>query len=307
MEAGAAIVTAESLLALTPIAIKSIPLDPLSAVWSRILTSAALGAFLADSRQFKMRELTSAASLGALNLAHIASSYESFRHLPAGQAMSLLYTYPLWNLILGAVVRMEAIPSQTYFWMATATAGSVLLNVDPGRTATPAISSVKPDRFWGLGMGLLMALTESGMFTLTKMIGWTDAAKLVWVLNASAGIWLTLATLLGLVNFPPFLGFLGFLGDGPQLRPPPKNQKSQWITMEMAALTAFHAVVLFAGYWLRFYAIPRLSTVTYSILSYSGLLAAYFYGLMFMGERPGWISAAGAAIIVFSGLMIEWA
>lgn len=299
MEAGAAIVTAESLLALTPIAIKSIPLDPLSAVWSRILTSAALGAFLADSRQFKMRELTSAASLGALNLAHIASSYESFRHLPAGQAMSLLYTYPLWNLILGAVVRMEEIPSQTYFWMATATAGSVLLNVDPGRTATPASTSVKPDRIWGLGMGLLMALTESGMFTITKIIGWTDAAKLVWVLNASAGIWLTLATLLGLVNFPPFLGFLG-----PQNRP--QSQKSQGVTMEMAALTAFHAFVLFAGYWLRFYAIPRLSTVTYSILSYSGLLAAYFYGMIFMGERPGWISAAGAAIIVFSGLMIEW-
>lgn len=303
MEAGAAIVTAESLLALTPIAIKSIPLDPLSAVWSRILTSAALGAFLADSRQFKMRELTSAASLGALNLAHIASSYESFRHLPAGQAMSLLYTYPLWNLILGAVVRMEEIPSQTYFWMAMATAGSVLLNVDPGRTATPASTSAKPDKIWGLGMGLLMALTESGMFTITKMIGWEDPAKSVWVLNASAGLWLTLATLLGLVNFPAFLGFLDFLGP-----PPPLIRKSQGkgITLEMTALTAFHAIVLFAGYWLRFYAIPRLSTVTYSILSYSGLLAAYFYGLMFMGERPGWISVAGAAIIVFSGLMIEW-
>ena len=236
-----------------------------------------------------MRELTSTATLGALNLAHIASSYESFRHLPAGQAMSLLYTYPLWNLILGAVVRMEAIPSQTYFWMAMATAGSVLLNVDPGRTATPATPSIKPDKVWGVGMGLLMALTESGMFTVTKMLGWTDAAKSVWILNASAGAWLAIATLLGLVEVPSW------------------GSKGSNITVEMAALTVFHAFVLFSGYWLRFYAIPRLSTVTYSILSYSGLLAAYFYGLIFMGERPGWISVAGAAAIVLSGFMIEWA
>ena len=289
MLAAASIVTAESLLALTPVAIKQIPLDAVSAVWSRVLTSGTLGFFLADSWDVGSGEWTGAGALGALNLAHIASSYESFRHLPAGQAMSLLYTYPMWNLILGALCRGEAISGRTYGLMGAATAGSLLINLDPGRPSPPASlpHSVKPDRLWGIGMGLTMALTESGIFTITKMLQWSDAAKSVWVLNFSALLWLLLVTSLGLVKSPEFIAHGG------------TNDPAWW------GLTLFHTVALFGGYWLRFYAIPRLSTVTYSVLSFSGLLAAYLFGLIFVGERPGWVSVVGAVILVASAVMIE--
>ena len=70
-------------------------------------------------------------------------------------------------------------------------------------------------------------------------------------------------------------------------------------------LTAFHGVSHFTGYWLRFFAVPRLSVVTYSILSYAGLLASYLFGLVFLGERPGWISLLGAALIVVSGYFLQ--
>jgi drug/metabolite transporter (DMT)-like permease len=62
---------------------------------------------------------------------------------------------------------------------------------------------------------------------------------------------------------------------------------------------------MFSGYWLRFYAVPRLSTVTYSILSYAGLLASYLFGLAFLGEKPGWMSLVGAALIVAGGVLLQ--
>jgi drug/metabolite transporter (DMT)-like permease len=62
---------------------------------------------------------------------------------------------------------------------------------------------------------------------------------------------------------------------------------------------------MFSGYWLRFYAVPRLSVVTYSILSYAGLLASYLFGLVFLGERPGWWSLVGALLIFGGGLAIQ--
>ena len=286
MDAVAAGIGAESMLALTPIAIKQIPLNPVDALWSRVLTSGALGFFLADSWSIPWSDANGAASLGALNLAHIASSYESFRHLPAGQAMSLLYTFPLWNILFGAFFRREEISTRTYGLMMAATVGATLINMDPTivrSTAPPP--KTRPDAVWGIAMGLLMALTESGMFIVTKMLGWTDAAKSVWVLNTGAGLWLTLVTMLGIVQPPTFTGA--------------HNELGWW------GLTAFHTVSIFGGYMLRFYAIPRLTTVTYSVLSFTGLLASYLFGVLFVGEKPGWLSVFGAVVLVISGILIE--
>ena len=62
---------------------------------------------------------------------------------------------------------------------------------------------------------------------------------------------------------------------------------------------------MFSGYWLRFFAVPRLSVVTYSILSYAGLMASYLFGMLFLGERPGWLSLLGAVLIVASGVLLQ--
>ena len=285
--AGAAIVSAETILALTPIAIKKTPLDPISAIWSRTLSSAGLGYWLTSERSLPASEWAPASALGYTNLLHIASSYESFRHLPAGQAMSILYTYPLWNLVLGSVFRGEEISARSYGLMAAAAGGSVLLNMDPGIAAPSALGrEVQP--VWGVFMALIMALTESGMFTILKELDWKDAAKSVWVVNGSASAWLGLVTAAGIL----------FNGSHSVIQ----GHGSWWDTV---VLTAFHAFSLFSGYWLRFYAIPRLSTVTYSILSYAGLLASYIFGILFVRETPGWMSVLGAVIIMVSGFYLQ--
>lgn len=283
--AGAALVSAESILALTPIVIKKTPLDPISAIWSRLLTSAVLGYFLTADRSLKPAEWAGSVALGYTNLLHVATSYEAFRHLPAGQAMSLLYTYPLWNLVFTSVFNNEKIAQRDFYLIGAATFGSVLLNMDPGIAAPNTLGrTVNPG--WGLLNGLFMAFTESGMYTLLKGLGWRDPAKSVWVVNTSATGWL--AAISGLQHI-----LFGGLPDG------------KGTVNDLTLLTLFHGISLFSGYWLRFFAVPRLSTVTYSLLSYAGLLAAYIYGIFFLKEQPGWISILGAVIIVASGLVIQ--
>lgn len=288
MAASAAIVAAESILALTPIAIKKSPLDEVSAVWSRVLSSGALGYLLTGDRGLPRKEWGISTALGLTNLLHITSSYESFRNLPAGQAMSLLYTYPLWNLVLGSLFGGEKISRREFGFMGLAVLGSILLNTDPGPVGEAALGK-SPHALWGISMGLVMALTESVMHTLLRAAGWRDAAKSVWVVNGSASAWLAASQLIQ-----------GFFNGGVRM----VGLKSGTVT-DAVTLTAFHGVSMFSGYWLRFFAVPRLSVVTYSILSYAGLLAAYLFGFLFMGERPGWISVLGMVLIIISGILIQ--
>ena len=287
MSAAIALVGAESILALTPIAIKKTPLDPISAIWSRVLVSAGLGYLLAGDRGLASGDLPAATALGHANLLHIASSYESFRNLPAGQAMSLLYTYPLWNLVFGSLFLDETISARDYLAIFGAMVGSVLLNQDPGMPAEGALGG-KPRPSWGIFMGLIMALTESVMHTILKRLNWMDPAKSVWVVNGSAAGWLGVATL---ANWAIDGGVKGI------------ETGATWL--DTIWLTLFHGVSMFSGYWLRFFAVPRLSTVSYSMLSYAGLLASYLFGLIFLGERPGLMSIVGALFILGAGLALS--
>ena len=276
--AAAALVGAESILALTPVVIKKTPLDPISAIWSRILSSAALGYAITGDKKIERKEWAGAGMLGYFNLLHVATSYESFRHLPAGQAMSLLYTYPMWNLVLGSLFGGESIKPKEWAYMGLALVGSLFLNMGPGAPAEAHMVK-KPVAWWGILMGLIMAITESAMHTTLKKLGWRDPAKSVWVVNSSAS------------------------DTGGLAAPKITNGGATW--MDVAQLTAFHSVSMFSGYWLRFFAIPRLSVVTYSILSYAGLLAAYLFGFLFLGERPGWMSLFGALMILAAGILLQ--
>lgn len=288
MAASAAIIAAESILALTPIAIKKSPLDEVSAVWSRVLSTGILGYLLAGDRTLPQAEWGTATALGITNLLHITTSYESFRNLPAGQAMSLLYTYPMWNLVLGVLVGGEHITPREFGFMGLAVVGSILLNTDPGPVGEAALAT-RPSAPWGIAMGLIMALTESVMHTLLRKVGWRDAAKSVWVVNSSAGAWLGISQLVQSF-FNGGVRMVGVQGG---------------TVADAISLTAFHSISLFSGYWLRFFAVPRLSVVSYSILSYAGLLASYLFGFLFMGEKPGWISVLGMVLIIISGIFLQ--
>jgi drug/metabolite transporter (DMT)-like permease len=68
----------------------------------------------------------------------------------------------------------------------------------------------------------------------------------------------------------------------------------------------FNVFIGFTGYAMRFSAIPLVSTLIYSILSFIGIVAAYLFGYIFEGEKPSWLAIAGAgAIIVANGALLS--
>ena len=209
-------------------------------------------------------------------------------HLPAGQAMSILYTYPLWNLLFVAYFNGEKITGREYSLVGIAAVGSILLNMNPG-TATPAVAGAngKVNPVWGVFMALLMALTESGMHTILRAMKWTDPARAVLIVNTSASLWLGGAMAIQELAFGV------------------EQQAWTGTWWDQVLLTGFNSVSIFTGYWLRYYAVPRLSSSVYSMLSYTGLLASYLFGLAFLGEVPGWQSVLGALIIMAAGLALQ--
>jgi drug/metabolite transporter (DMT)-like permease len=210
---------------------------------------------------------------GLLNLVHVGSSYTAFHQLEGGNAMALFYTYPVWNLLGASWLLGESLPLASMPWMGLALLGTVLLSQPSTRQWTAL----------GVAMALVAALTETGIYLWfrarkagedeqpwTKMVQMFGSSSVLWGL----GVLAALAT--GLVAKSAFK----ISGGG------------------LATILGFNAIVGFLGYALRFYLIPRVSTVIFSSLSFFGVIAAYGMGWIFSGEVPTLLQAAGAAAII---------
>lgn len=84
----------------------------------------------------------------------------------------------------------------------------------------------------------------------------------------------------------PFVGMV--LASGKQLDWRP----SVWIPM-----TLFNACIGFVGYAMRFWAIPRVTTVLFSLLTFIGVIASFGWGYLFAEETPTWMALVGAFLI----------
>jgi drug/metabolite transporter (DMT)-like permease len=84
----------------------------------------------------------------------------------------------------------------------------------------------------------------------------------------------------------PFIGML--LASGKQIDWRP----SVWIPM-----TLFNTFIGFIGYALRFWAIPRVSTFLFSMLTFIGVIASFSWGYLFAEETPTWMALIGALLI----------
>jgi drug/metabolite transporter (DMT)-like permease len=72
----------------------------------------------------------------------------------------------------------------------------------------------------------------------------------------------------------------------------------------LSGVLLFNSLVGFLGYALRFYIIPKVSTVAFSALSFFGVVSAYGLGWLFMGETATTTQIAGAAAIIVSNAIL---
>jgi drug/metabolite transporter (DMT)-like permease len=290
--ANAVVVGSEATLSLYPILIKAVPTNLTTQLLSRFLTFSVLAAVLATKKDLlatwgTMAGAARSAGLGAITLAHVAASYTAFAQLPAGVAMSLFYTYPFWNLLGGALGFGETVTSTQIALTVLAFVGVLLVSFGSQQTAegAPPGTPPPPIRWGGIAAALAAALTESAMYFGVRTAAQPDPYYATLELYPGA--------LFGLLAF---LGLRAVRGQATQVDPRP----SVW-----GPMLAFNAIIGFVGYALRFWAIPRVSTATFGLLSFVGVVSSFLFGWWFAGEKPTAMTAVGAALISVASGMAE--
>jgi drug/metabolite transporter (DMT)-like permease len=216
-------------------------------------------------------------AIGVLNLLHVSSSYTAFEALAGGNAMSLFYMYPITNILGASVLLGEKIDPSTIPWLLLAFFGALAV----------AQPSTRNWSMIGVVAALLAALTETGIYLWFKHIGeeedtqpWT---KMTQMYGSSGVLWLIGAVVAAIVGFGGAGLFkLNGLGN----------------------ILGFNALVGFVGYGMRFYLIPNVSTVTFSAISFFGIISAYIFGWIFSNEVPSMVQALGAGAIIAANAVL---
>lgn len=270
----AVVVLSEVALALYPILIKRVPTDLVTQTLSRLVTFSILGFALASPTDVKQTWMTGEGvfrsfGLGLITLIHVGLSYFAFEALPAGVAMSLFYFYPILNLIGGFIGFGESISLLQGILVLVAFVGVILVSMSITEGET---EKKDPKNLKGILAGLGAALTETLMYFAVRTAKQPNPYFATLELYPGALI--------------PFLGML--LASGKTIDPRP----SVWLPM-----TLFNIFVGFIGYAMRFWAIPRVSTLLFSLLTFIGVIASFSWGYLFAEETPTWLALAGAALI----------
>ena len=280
-------IISEISLALHPILIKQIPTNLSTQLVSRLGVYSILVFVLCSKQDIFLTWGSSTRAfqsigLGLMNLIHIATSYLSYKLLPAGSALALFYTFPFMNILAGVLFLGDKLDLKIIPLMIIAFIGVLLI---AKYTKDGKVKDGKEDNFEnkkdgnsviiGVVVALMAALTETMIFMVGKSS--EEPSPFIAILRLYPAA---------------FLGILGWVFfKGEQL----STESSVWIPMVI-----FNIVLGFIAYSLRFFGILHLPTAYYSILTFVGVAAGYTWGLLYAKEVPTAGALTGAALITGS-------
>lgn len=286
----AVVIGSEIALSLYPILIKTVPTTLNTQLVSRFLTFTVLAAVLAKPSALLQTWGTSAgilrsSGLGVITLAHVAASYYAFKELPAGVAMSLFYTYPILNILGGVLLFGESVSSFQGLMIIVCFIGVLFVSFGSAEGATKSEQGDVKEIHWkGIASALAAAITEVMMYFAVRTAKVPDPFFATLELYPGA-----------------LFGMLGLLF---------ATKSTGSVTMSPAIwipMTLFNTLIGFVGYNMRFYAIPKISTAVFSLLSFIGVVSSFGFGWLFAGETPSVMSALGAVLItVASAATVEF-
>ena len=268
------VILSETTLALYPILIKTIPTEITTQILWRFITFSIMAYTFSTSSDLvktwgSLEAVGKSLGLGALTLSHVASSYYAFQELSAGSSMSLFYTYPFWIFLGASVFYGESVQLSDILLLGIAFVGTSLIAYGSQQ------DEKREDTWKGILSGLVSAFTEAAMYFAVREAERPNPFFSVLQLYPGA-----------LAFLVPFLLFKNHV---PESRP-----------NVISSLFAFNSIVGFFGYALRFYLIPRIPTIVFSVLSFFGVLASFLWGAIFVNEKPNALTVAGASLIVLS-------
>lgn len=277
----------ESLLSLYPVFVKkiSIPID--LQLWTRLITYVLISLFFINLSWVIPNIFTiPAIALAIINIAHIYTSYEGFSNLDSGVAYSIFNIYPLLIILLSGISwKFE------YFYAI----GGLLLFVYSSylEEIKNKNKQILTNFAYGFGMILIAAFTEALIYFVVKNLktnnNWNQLFVAYFFGAILSSIWIIKKYI---------------LSDKEDFAINPNDtEKSNSLGLVGLAII-INGIIGALGHWLRFYSVYRLDPATYSMLSFFGIIMAYFYGVVINGETIDWYKIAGTGLIILSNLLI---
>ena len=267
----------ELVLSLYPILIKTVQTNTFTQILARFLVFPALALAFGSTQDFQSiwsnpYETFVAILNSVLNVSHIAVSYLSFKELPTGTAISLFYLYPIFNILAGSLLFGERLSWFAFLCIGIAFYGVYLISTSNKEDVTK-----KKKYYVGVMMGILAAITETMIFIFVRSN--EDAQKSPYYT----------------VNHLYPAGLAGLLAYTIWKPSVVDTTVSNWIP-----LLGFNALLGFTGYIARFYAIPRIPTIVFSLLSFIGVTFGYLWGILFTKDEITMKGLIGSGLIAGS-------
>lgn len=286
----------ESLLSLYPIFVKKINLSIDIQLWVRLITYVLVSLFFINYTWVSTNIFTpESIGLSLVNILHIYSSYEGFLNLDSGVAFSIFNIYPILILLFSGIAWKKE-----YF---LAMIGLIFF----------IYSSVLEDEknnksnmnfIYGFGMIILAAITEALIYFIIKNIKTDNSWNHLFLAYFFGSI------LLSLYMFKDYIGSTNFFTSNidtvnSQIKLSETKTKINYENISLIGLALMiNGIIGSIGYFLRFYSVYRLEPGIYSILSFFGILTAYFYGIVFNGETLDIYKIIGTILIILSNYLI---
>jgi len=221
-----------------------------------------------------------------LNLGHIASSYTAFKILPVGTAIALFYLYPIFNVLSAAVLFGESLSPLSLLLICVAFVGTYLIATATSDKTTNNKAEDKPvdpsTYKYGVIMGILAAITETMIFIFIRSNTDAEASPYYTVNHLYPA---------GLAMLLMYSIFHTDVVD---------TNKLNWMK-----LLGFNAILGFTGYIARFYAIPKIPAIIFSLLSFFGVTFGTIWGVLY-GEKVTMKSLIGAGLIVGATAVLRY-
>lgn len=201
----------------------------------------------------------------SLNAVRLWLFFEAFRITSVGNAIIVLYSWPVFTALFGASILKESLTGRDIVFLGIAFIGMIVVY-------SGGEFSLDDDDFLGMTLMLISAVLYSMMIVLIRREK---------IERLQATFWQNLVG--AIVYIPSFLGVVGMMGP------------SSWIFAGLNGL-----LVGTVGFALFFSALGRLPAAVVGHVSYLEVVFALIWGWAIFSEPVGWRHLLGGGFIILS-------
>jgi len=280
-----AVLYGELVLSLYPLLIKTVNTPIFTQILSRFAVFPVLATLFSEQPLMKtITDMFSVSSIlpNIINIVHVAVSYLAFKALPISTAISLFYLYPLFNVIAGHFLFGESLSLLAFLLIIVCCVGVYFIATSK-KAETSDVKEVHETHTYGVVLALLAALTETMIFVFVRADKNAKASPF-YAVNHLYPLGLILLVMYGIYNTSVV-----------------DISMSNW-----AKLIGFNALLGFTGYVARFYSIPKIPVLLFSLLSFFGVAFGYLWGNLFTLDVPTNKALLGSGLIAGSIAILRY-